>query len=326
MTIPLTIDASELQALIHQVGRGAKGARPIDRTQAAKLFGAMLDGAIPELELGALLLAYRIKGETPDELRGFLDAAMPRFAPIVAPDDRPLVVIPSYNGARHLPNLVPLLAARLRDLGLAVLVHGVATDPKRITSAAVFVHMGVAAAGNAVQASQALAQHGLAFITIDALHPPLARLLALRWRLGVRSSAHSAVKIIQPATQCALQLVNVTHPEYLAAMRDYFSLYPAPVMLLRGTEGEAVAHARRTPAIEWLHAGQSQTVVEATVGTVSALPELPAAIDPATTARWIEQALRGERAIPASIQLQVTAIQRITSHASHAGHVTPAAP
>jgi anthranilate phosphoribosyltransferase len=309
------IEAKSLQEIIHQVGRGAKGARPLDQAQAAQLFGAMLDGAIPELELGALLLAYRIKGETSDELNGFIAACTQRSAAVSAPDNRPLVVIPSYNGARHLPNLVPLLAMRLRDAGVAVLVHGVSTDPKRVTSAQVFAALGVAAASDAAHASRALAEIGLAFITIDTLHPPLAKLLALRWRLGVRSSAHSVAKIMQPATRCALQLVNVTHPEYLVAMREYFTRYQASVMLLRGTEGEAVAHARRAQAVEWLRAGESgtvsETVIEAVVGSVTDLPALPVAIDAESTARWIERALAGQVPLPDSISAQVEAIVKI---------------
>ncbi|MFX8180047.1 glycosyl transferase, partial [Acinetobacter baumannii] len=51
-------------ALIKEVGRGARGARDLTRAQAENLFGAMLDGVVPDLELGALLIALRVKGES----------------------------------------------------------------------------------------------------------------------------------------------------------------------------------------------------------------------------------------------------------------------
>ena len=94
---------------IKEIGRGKQGARSLDRIQAADLFGQLLDGSVTDLELGAFCLAMRIKGETADEMAGFLDATQARLNHIPA-GDRPLVVLPSYNGARKLPVLTPLLA------------------------------------------------------------------------------------------------------------------------------------------------------------------------------------------------------------------------
>ena len=75
----------------------------------------------------------RIKGETPDELAGFLDAVQARMTRLPA-SDRPVVVLPSYNGARRLPVLTPLLALMLARKGLPVLLHGSPTEDKRVTS------------------------------------------------------------------------------------------------------------------------------------------------------------------------------------------------
>jgi len=60
--------------IIKEIGRGAKGARDLDTAAAAALFGDILDGAVPELELGAILLAFRIKSEALPELLGFKQA------------------------------------------------------------------------------------------------------------------------------------------------------------------------------------------------------------------------------------------------------------
>ena len=111
---------------IKEIGRGARGAKPLARAQAADLFGQVLDGSITDLEMGAFCLAMRIKGETPEELAGFLDATHARLARFPA-TERPLVVLPSYNGARRLPVLTPLLALLLAREGLPVLVHGAAS-------------------------------------------------------------------------------------------------------------------------------------------------------------------------------------------------------
>src|SRR5215218_9190538 len=110
---------------IKEIGRGSRGARSLAREQAADLFGQVLDGRVTDLEIGAFCLSMRIKGETPEELGGFLDATHERLARFPAlPGGQPLFVLPSYNGARKLPVLTPLLALLLAREGLPVLLHG----------------------------------------------------------------------------------------------------------------------------------------------------------------------------------------------------------
>jgi hypothetical protein len=53
-----------------------------------------------------------------------LDVLEPRLNRLPVDLARPCVSIPSYNGARHTPNLVPLLACLLADAGVQVVVEG----------------------------------------------------------------------------------------------------------------------------------------------------------------------------------------------------------
>src|SRR5450830_577224 len=203
-------------AFIKEIGRGKKGARSMSRDDARALYGAMLDGRVSDLELGGILLAMRIKGESVQEIAGFLDAAEATFAPLSAPPGQYApVLIPSYNGARKMANLTPLLAMLLAREGVPVLVHGVALDAGRVASAEVFAALGVRAAQDHAEVEEALARGQVGFITIDALAPKLAQMLSLRRILGVRNSTHTLVKIMQPFAGPALRLVSYTHPEYL---------------------------------------------------------------------------------------------------------------
>jgi anthranilate phosphoribosyltransferase len=294
---------------IKEIGRGQKGARSISRADAGNLYAAMLDGRVSDLELGGLLLAMRIKGESVDELAGFMEAAERSFAPLpAAPGAFAPVVIPSYNGARKLPNLTPLLALLLAREGVPVLVHGVRRDPGRITTAEILGELGlpVAATGEDVLAA---AQAGRpAFMPIETLAPKLARMLSLRAILGVRNSTHTLVKILQPFDGPALRLVSYTHPEYLQTLVEYFTS-AAPegrgeVFLMRGTEGETVANPHRAQQIDWLHGGQRTLLVERDAPTDEQAP-LPEGRDAAGTAAWIAQALRGEVPVPRPIAAQV---------------------
>ena len=79
---------------IKEIGRGPRGSKPLTREQAADLFGQLLDGNVTDLEIGAFCLAMRIKGETPEEMCGFLDAAHSRMALFPA-SDRPVSGVPA---------------------------------------------------------------------------------------------------------------------------------------------------------------------------------------------------------------------------------------
>ena len=57
---------------LKELARGPGGTRDLTREQAATLFAAVLRGEVADLALGALLVAYRVKGETADELAGMM--------------------------------------------------------------------------------------------------------------------------------------------------------------------------------------------------------------------------------------------------------------
>ncbi len=289
---------------IKDIGRGKDGARAIDRAQAADLMGQVLDGQVSDLELGAFCLAMRIKGETPEEMAGFLDAVHARLHR-VSTGDAPTVVLPSYNGARKLPVLTPLLALLLAREGVAVVVHGTATEDKRVTSQAVWAALDQPFCKEApkTQAGQAV------FVPTAQLHPGLERLLSVRRVVGLRNSGHSLVKLMNPCDGPALVVGSYTHPEYLQSMSATFALTGQHALLLRGTEGEPVADARRTPAMDVFRGGQTRRVQEQREGSLAQLPDMPAT-DAAATAAWTRQVLQGERPVPEPIALQVQHILR----------------
>ena len=294
---------------IREVGRGKKGARDMSRDDARSVYEAMLEGRVSDLELGALLIGMRIKGESVDEIAGFLEAAEASFELLHAPaSDFAPVVIPSYNGSRQMPNLTPLLALLLAREGVPVLIHGVTTDPGRVTTAEILGELGVAPATTAEAAAAAFAARQPAFMPIAALAPKLDRLLQLRRVLGLRNSTHTLVKIMQPFAQPALRLVSYTHPEYLTMLTDYFSTAaPAArgdVFLMRGTEGETVANAKRANAVTWFHGNRPTQLIERQE-PVDEMPPLPASSDAAVTAAWIREALDGRQPVPAPIAEQV---------------------
>ncbi|MCD8514705.1 MAG: DNA-binding protein YbiB [Burkholderiaceae bacterium] len=291
---------------LKEIGRGKDGARALSREQAEDLMGQILDGQVTDLELGAFCIAMRVKGETPDELAGFLDAIHHRL-PAGPACPTPTVVLPSYNGARKLPVLTPLLALLLAQQGVRVWVHGQTQDPGRVTTFEILkalkplfpsmIHV-------PVRWDELGTTSGVYFMHTGTLLPGLQRLLDARRVIGLRNSAHSLVKLLQPAPG-ALLVSSYTHPEYLQSMGQLLELTGQHAMLLRGTEGEPVADPRRTPQMDMFNAGVKTTVQIQQTGPLALLPDLPGSRDIASTAAYICALLDGEKPLPTPIQQQV---------------------
>jgi anthranilate phosphoribosyltransferase len=296
-----------IASYLKEIGRGKHGARSLTQEQAHAVFSAVLDQQVSDLELGAFLMAMRIKAESVQELIGFAQATQERCMALPA-TATPAVVLPSYNGSRRLPNLTALLAGLLAQQGIPVWVHGPLRDPNRISTAEVFEALGWVCTPQADQVKAAWSQLQPVFLPIEVLCPALARLLSLRWTLGVRSSGHSVAKLMNPSPhQLVLRVVNYTHPEYVETLAAMIQETRANALLLRGTEGEPVADPRRQPRLDMYLNGQLQADLSLPLqeGSLAELPQLASSNDAASTAKFTQDVLRGEVPVPAPIQTQV---------------------
>ncbi|QHB33311.1 DNA-binding protein YbiB [Yersinia canariae] len=291
--------------IIKEIGRGKNHARDLDQATAYELYKAMLAGQVPALELGGILIAFRIKGESEQEILGFYQAMQEQVMSLRAPQGRPLpIVIPSYNGARKQANLTPLLALLLSRLGLPVVVHGVIEDSSRVTSAEIFQQLNIPWSGNATEAQQRLDNGLPVFIPVSALSAQLDAQLQQRWRMGVRNSSHTLAKLATPFIHDkALRLASVSHPEYMQKVGGFFQAISAPALLQQGTEGEVYANPLRCPPIHYINEGEQQILLDRQPEPTEL--QLPLSKDAAITTRWIEDCLAGVLPIPDSIQKQL---------------------
>ncbi|WP_395302600.1 DNA-binding protein YbiB [Enterobacter mori] len=295
----------DYRKIIKEVGRGKNHARDLDQETAQALYTHMLNGDVPELEMGGILIALRIKGEGEAEMRGFYDAMQAQTLRLTPPVAKPMpIVIPSYNGARKQPNLTPLLAILLHKLGFPVVVHGVSEDPTRVLTETIFELLGIEPTLHAGQAQAKLDGHEPVYIPVRALCPPLEQQLGMRWRMGVRNSAHTLAKLATPfAEDAALRLSSVSHPEYISRVGTFFAEIGGRALLMHGTEGEVYANPQRCPQIALIDAFGTRVVLERREENSDVI--LPLAKDPLTTARWIEQCLAGKVPVPHAIKLQM---------------------
>lgn len=304
---------------IKEIGRGKDGARPLSTEQSLDLFSQVLDRQVTDLEIGAFCLAMRIKGETAEELQGFVQATQARCLPLEEASQVALkgplgiVTLPSYNGARKLPNLTALLAQALAQRGVKVLVHGLAKDPARVTTAEVFEQAGLPVVSSDHELARAWSDGQPAFMDLAHLCSPLAKLLAVRWTIGLRNPGHTVAKLLNPFEAHAaqgvrsIQVVNHTHPEYALSLKDYLQLTQAHALLMRGTEGEPVADARRQPRFDVFLHGQAQAQLSRAPeeGVLTQLPDLPSSHAASDTAAYMQAVMTGAKPLPPSIAAQV---------------------
>lgn len=303
----------EFAPLIKEIGRGTRGARDLSAEQAQALFGAMLDGTVPALELGAILLSLRIKGESADELAGFWRAMQARTARLAVPAGGPrCVLLPTFNGARKQANLMPLVALLLARAGVPVLIFGRHDFDSRESPFELLQALGLPAADSVEQAEHQLASRRLAVLPLAQLNPGLDALMALRPRLGVRNSGHSVAKLLDAAPGRSVRVVAVTHPEYLDSMGQALLAQSAEGhrgLLMRASEGEAYAHLRRRAQLYGFVDGQRLDLHPAD----SADLDWPLSPDceAAPNARLIEAVLDGREPLPPRIAEQVAALRRL---------------
>lgn len=311
---------------IKEIGRGKEGARGLSREQAAILYAALLRSQVSDLELGAVLIALRVKGETRDELAGFLDAIADNWPAGLhtqpsqvleqlnghsIASGKPVVVIPSYNGARRKPNFTPLLAGLLARQGYPVLVHGLQQDfTGRVTSAEVFAHMDWAKAIPGCTPP--------VYMPMAHIYPRIDTLLQTRKVLGVRSCTHTLVKLMLPSMfQHALLVTSYTHPEFWHLQREVLCAMGHTALVLRGHEGEPVAAPYRAPRMDAVKAGRTWCVAEPE-NLFTEQPDPHPDIDALSTARLIESWLLDPNAMPHGFVRQLQAIEAVNQAPSHA--------
>jgi len=168
-------------------------------------------------------------------------------------------------------------------------------------------------AGSAREIEDAWSRREPAFIGIAALCPPLARLLEVRKVIGLRNSGHTIAKLLPGCgAGPVLRVVNYTHPEYGTRLAEFIAATRADAMLMRGTEGEPVADARRLQRLDVYLAGllRADLSLAGHAGVVTGLPVLPRSSDAPSTASHIQAIVSGAMPAPDAVTAQVDCLVR----------------
>lgn len=240
----------DISPLISRVARGKHGSENLTQEEARAVFFQLLAPDADLLQLGAFLIAQRMKGESSNELAGFVEAArshMDGYGATVAPSGA--VDLPCYAGKRRAAHAYLAAALKARDAGVPVFVHGVERIEGRLTAWQVLKDTGVKRAVTLAEAASLLGNEGIVYLDLADLCPDLFRIYHLRPRLGVRSFANSVARLLNPL-QCEGQLNGFFHTPYA----DYMSganmlLGQKRSLIFMGAEGEPELYADRQKII-----------------------------------------------------------------------------
>ncbi|MEO1134909.1 MAG: hypothetical protein AAFX40_19690, partial [Cyanobacteria bacterium J06639_1] len=118
--------SDEFRELLKKVGSGTHTHKLLTRAEAERAASLMLQQAATPAQIGAFMIAHRIRRPTSEELAGMLDA-YDRFAPQIAPiesDRLPLVLCNPYDGRSRTAPVSIVTALMLAAANCPTILHG----------------------------------------------------------------------------------------------------------------------------------------------------------------------------------------------------------
>ena len=196
-TTPEATKRASFKQLLRKIGSGEHTSKGLTRAEADEAMELMLTGGASDVQIGAFLIAHRIRRPEPQELTGMLDTYK-RLGPCLLSEPgqrRPICFGMPFDGRSRTAPIYPLTALMLVGSGQPVVLQGGGRMPVKfgITAAELFASIGLNLHGlslNEVQAGFNL--HGLALI-YQPEHFPLGEvLIPARDDLGKRPPIASA--------------------------------------------------------------------------------------------------------------------------------------
>jgi anthranilate phosphoribosyltransferase len=172
----------------------------------------LLDGLAQDTAAAAFLTALKVKGETPDELEGAVQAVrrrMQHFLPVPARGDV-LDTCGTGGDRANTVNLSTAAALVVAACGMPVAKHGNRAASSASGSSDVLTALGVAVDPPADILNRCLSELNIVFLFAPRFHPGLARVAAIRRQLPFRTLFNLIGPLCNPASP-PYQLVGVPH-------------------------------------------------------------------------------------------------------------------
>lgn len=281
-----------LAALIARVA--ARAHLSVDDAEAA--FAEVMEGRATPVQVAALLVALRVKGEQPSEIAGGVRALRRAMIPVAAPAAWTLVdTCGTGGGAVTTFNISTAAALLAAGAGVHIAKHGNRSFSSRCGSADVLEQLDVKIELKPEQMSAVLAEAGIVFMFAPLLHPAMRHVAPVRRELAMPTIMNVLGPLANPAG-AKRQIVGVSHPALLEVIAGGLQeLGHERALVVHGEPGlDELSPLGKTAVIE-LAAGQLRRyeVDPAEFGIKDANATDLAGADPAENARIVRKVLSG---------------------------------
>ncbi|MHB8085678.1 MAG: anthranilate phosphoribosyltransferase [Dehalococcoidia bacterium] len=179
--------------------------------EASSVMKEIMNGDATQAQLGAFLVALRLKGETPEEVAGF--ASVMRQKALRVTLSGPLVDIVGTGGdGSNTFNISTTSAFVAAGAGLKVAKHGNRAMSSRCGSADVLETLGVKIELTPQQVQQCVENVGIGFMFAQAFHPAMKYAASPRREIGIRTVFNILGPLTNPAG-AQYQVIGVPNPE-----------------------------------------------------------------------------------------------------------------
>ncbi len=251
--------------LIAKVGSGEHTSTGLSREEARTAIDLMLTGSVDDAQIGAFLIAHRIRRPAPVELTGMLESYRDHGPTLTSSGPAPLCFGVPYDGRSRTAPLLPLLALSLAAAGLPVVLHGGAPMPVKygVTLAELFRSLGIEWCGLPLGTVQArLDRHGLALTHQPDHFPGAERLVAIRDAIGKRPPVASLELLWTPHRGEHLLISGFVHPPTEArAWEALAAAGETDLLTVKGLEGSTDLPTTRAGITARVHQGSVERIL-----------------------------------------------------------------
>jgi anthranilate phosphoribosyltransferase len=229
----------------------------LERREARDALAEILSGHVDGVLIASFLTALTVKGETAEEMTGFIDAMMASATTFsLGPDVIDLVG--TGGDQQHTVNLSTMAALAVAGCGVGVAKHGNRAASSLVGSADVLEALGVKLDVTASVVERCVHEAGIGFLFAPTFHPALAHMGPIRRELGFRTIFNVLGPLANPAL-VERSLIGVAQPHLLDAM--------AHVLRARGVRRAILVHSE--DGLDELSLGAASTLHVVTTNGVS---------------------------------------------------------
>ena len=224
------------EATIKRTIQAVVNGRELSTDEATVAMDSIMRGHVTGAQIGALVTALHMRGETVGEIVGFAQAMRNHALKVeVASDGGPLVDTCGTGGdASGTFNISTTAAFAIAGAGVRVAKHGNRAVTSKCGSADVLEGLGVAIELTPEQVKRCVEEVGIGFMYAPAFHPAMRFVGPARREIGFRTIFNVLGPLTNPAG-ARHQIVGVGHPDIASKL--------ATVLGVLGSDHAVLVHA-----------------------------------------------------------------------------------